>query len=104
MSRKNEIEIEVFKRYRRTGFPEILRYDGIEFKWHDWVLCHIAWASSNPIHWCIASSFRDYGHRSPVWKATIWNPSYDELYDFQELSKLHYFKPIKVIKEVRESP
>lgn len=91
--------------YKESGLPHTYRADNIEFQWHDWLLCEIAWNMTNPIHHCIASGFRDSGGPHPAkpgqkckrMAATIMNPTYEHMFDNQDLHKLAHFKVVSLI-------
>jgi len=96
---------EVIKVYKESGLPHMYVSEGIEFQWHDWLLCEIAFCTTNPIHHCIASAFRDSGGPHPAkpgqkckrMMATIMNPTYDHMFDNHELNKLAHFKVVSLV-------
>ncbi len=94
-------EIIVKDRYE-NGLPKTYQCGDLSFEWTDWVLCEIEWYKGNFRHWCIASSFR--GREPKEMTCTILNPTYDDMRDFNSLAGVWYFKPVKVIEEVREYP
>lgn len=91
---------EIIERYESTGLAKRYRMNGLEFEWTDWVICKVSFVKGNPIHWCIASSFRDSGEKSLF--ATLLNPTYDEMMEFRDVAKLNHFEPVQVIEKVRE--
>lgn len=100
VKRQVRFPFKVKERYD-TGIAKTYEMAGLEFDWTDWVLCEVSFQDGNPVHWCLASSFREVGGKHMT--CTLLNPSYEEMYDFREVEKLAHFKPVKVIQEVRQS-
>jgi hypothetical protein len=96
-----KLDVEITKNEFNLPFAFRLRETGLTWNWHDWVLCHIAFRDTNPIHWCLAFDFRvgrDGDISCGLFNST-WEPVAQKRF---ELGKLYYFKPVRVLEEVRE--